>query len=83
MTPWQEKNNIDVAFGMADRNGFRLIQDHNYGAGMICLQTKGGNEHGFANDITLQTFEDWKQAVMFLAGWEKHELAVKLGKVKK
>lgn len=83
MTPWQEKNNIDVALDMADRNGFKLVQDLNYPAEKICLQVKGANEHGFANGITLQTFADWYQAIMFLAGWERHELAVQLGKARK
>jgi hypothetical protein len=44
---------------------------------------KGANEHGFTNDTTLQSFTDWYQVIMFLAGWEKHELAIQLGKVRK
>lgn len=80
MNPWQEKNNIDVALDMADRNGFKLVQGRTEN---ICIQVKGANEHGFTNDTTLQSFTDWYQVIMFLAGWEKHELAIQLGKVRK
>lgn len=80
--PWKQKENIDVAHDLAERNGFRLVRDNNY-PHMICLQTKGMNEHGFVNDLTLNAFQDWVNVISYFAGWEKAQLAKALGKVRK
>ena len=75
MNPWQVKEEIDSAFLLADRNGFSLEQVWNYSSETICLLTKGGNEHGFANHVVLEQFRTWREAIVFLSGWEKHQLA--------
>lgn len=82
MSPWKQKEIIDLALGSADRNGFCFDQHHQYGD-KICLFTKGANEHGFANGIVLQTFMSWEEANAFFIGWEKCELAKAIRKVKK
>lgn len=80
---WKEKETIDVAFLAADNNGFRLVRGlHPYPEFHICLMTKGANEHGFANDIVLHTFTDWRDVMMFFAGWEKAMLAKAVAKTK-
>ncbi len=81
-TPWKQKEDIDVALMCADRNGFKLVRDSNYPR-MICLRTKGSNEHGFVNDITLNAFPDWPHVISYFAGWEKAQLASGLSKIKK
>ena len=76
MNPWQVKDEIDSAMLLADRNGFSLEQVWNYSGGeTICLLTKGSNEHGFANHVVLEQFRTWREAIVFLSGWEKHQLA--------
>ena len=81
MNPWKAKEVIDVALGMLDRAGFR-VDTHHYYPEMLCLFTKGSNEHGFANDIVLETFRDWQSVVIFMAGWNMAQLAKALSKVK-
>ncbi len=77
MTPWKTKEMIDVAISMADTNGFALV-DHYHWPDKICLVTKGGNEHGFANDIVIESFRDWPEVVCYFAGWNKRELAYQI-----
>lgn len=84
MNPWQQKEQIDLALSMADRNGFRLDASRNYGGlERICLFTIGANEHDFANGVALEVFSDWQQAIAFFAGWEKRELAYEMERGKK
>ena len=80
--PWKQKETIDVALQMVAREGFRVDTHHHFG-NKICLYTKGSNEHGFANDIVLEAFTDWTEVIIFMSGWVKHDLAMKLGKVTK
>lgn len=81
MNPWKQKEIIDLALAAADRNGFRL-SPHAHFASRICLFTKGGNEHGFADDVALQVFDSWEETNAFFIGWEKHELAQEVARLK-
>lgn len=82
MSPWKIKEDIDIAMLGADRNGFRLGSHFQYGE-RICLFTKGDNEHGFANDIVLQTFDTWTDVTVFFAGWNKAQLVKAVTKARK
>lgn len=80
--PWRQKEIIDTALSMVEREGFRVDRSHHY-SDKICLYTQGANEHGFANDIVLEAFTDWADVIAFMTGWRKHDLAMQLGKVAK
>ena len=80
--PWEQKSLIRAAEQMADSEGFRLGADLNFN-NKICLFTKGENEHGFANDIVLQAFDDWQSVIHFMAGWKKRGLAMRVATAKK
>jgi hypothetical protein len=82
MSPWRQKEIIDTAFKMVDGAGFRLAGSPWYRE-KICLYTKGDNEHGFANDIVLEVFNDWSEVIVFMGGWIKRGLAIKLHTVNK
>jgi hypothetical protein len=82
MNPWKTKEMIDLAINLADTNGFRLVEHYQW-PDKICLVTKGNNEHGFANDIVLESFRDWPEVVCYFAGWNKRELALAVERSKK
>jgi len=77
--PWNMKALVETAERLADSEGFRLGADRNYN-NKICLFTKGANEHGFANDIVLNAFNDWQGVIHFMAGWHKRSLAIAASK---
>ena len=82
MNPWKTKEMIDVAINLSNTNGFALITHHHW-PDKICLVTKGNNEHGFANDIVLESFGDWPEVVRYFAGWNRRELAYEVAKMGK
>ena len=84
MTGWANKRAIEVAHEQAERNGFKLSDDHNYGYEKICLFAADDNEEGvWAKDIVLQAFNNFEEVSTFFAGYEKNGLyhaAKKAGK---
>jgi hypothetical protein len=71
MNPWEEKRLIEYCFELAAECGFKLVRDHRYGHDKVSLQAADDIETVWAKDMTLESFNDWWQAMTFLAGYRK------------
>jgi hypothetical protein len=70
MTPWEEKRSIEYAHELAELCGFQLVRDFRYHYDKVALQAKPDTDV-WAQDMALETFDTWAQAITFLAGYRK------------
>lgn len=77
MTPWEQKREIDTALEMVARNGFVIdIPPHGWHGKLGLFAVN--NAHGFATNVVLEAFDTWREVLVFMAGWEKRELAQRM-----
>ena len=79
--PWVVKRLIDTALEMADRNGFYLDEDRSY-LGSVAIKAKPGSGV-WTDDVVIAAGPDFKSAVNWLHGYEKHEVYARMAKLPK
>jgi hypothetical protein len=84
MNPFNIKRQIDTAFELAKHYGFELREEGGYGYeyGRIFMYAAPENEV-FAKEMVLNYFNSWDEVMTFFQGYEKADMAHRMGRVKK
>jgi hypothetical protein len=85
MNPFDIKRRIEACHDLADKYGFELRENpgsYGYPFGPIYLFAKADNEV-FSKEMVLNQFDSWDELMFFFQGYEKADMAWRIGGKKK
>jgi len=66
--PFYQERIITSAREIAERNGFFLVEHHNYPGKISAMTSKAP----YAKDIVIKAFDSWYDVIIFFSGYEQH-----------